>query len=255
MGNNAKKKVRSLPPLGKESKSRGRRRNEAPAGLDVQVPDRQRLIGSPAPQSFRNKLQERQQRFKKSGSSSDFPTITLSACEDSDDEDDEGFVQRDSVIQVGQVGGGLKSRTNSASGLSMSSIGGLVELHRSISARSGLTPPPRFLSMKDTHGNEVVSELSGALESQSEGEEKVKEEPAVKGKSGRQRRNSNLPSMSPSRSSSSHGGKLPSKYEPLEPIKTREGSQHSQHSHHSHHSRQGRHPRGHIGRRRRSCSD
>ena len=41
-----------------------------------------------------------------------------------------------------QVGGGLKSRTNSASGLSMSSIGGLVELHRSLSARSGLTPPP-----------------------------------------------------------------------------------------------------------------
>ena len=40
------------------------------------------------------------------GSSSDFPTITLSACEDSDDEDDEGFVQRDSVIQVGQVRGG-----------------------------------------------------------------------------------------------------------------------------------------------------
>ena len=38
---------------------------QAPAGLDVQVPDRQRLIGSPAPQSFRNKLQERQQRFKK----------------------------------------------------------------------------------------------------------------------------------------------------------------------------------------------
>ena len=39
-----------------------------------------------------------------SGSSSDFPTITLSACEDdSDEDDDEGFVQRDSVIQVGQV--------------------------------------------------------------------------------------------------------------------------------------------------------
>jgi len=255
MGNNAKKKVRSLPPLGKESKSRGRRRNEAPAGLDVQVPDRQRLIGSPAPQSFRNKLQERQQRFKKSGSSSDFPTITLSACEDdSDEEEDEGFVQRDSVIQVGQVGGGLKSRTNSASGLSMSSIGGLVELHRSLSARSGLTPPPRFLSMKDTHGNEVVSELSGAMESQSEGEEKVEEQPAVKAKFGRHRRNSNLPSLSPSRSSSSHEGKLPSKYEPLDPIKTREGSQHSHHSQ-GHHSRHGRHPRGHIGRRRRSCSD
>ena len=41
-----------------------------------------------------------------SGSSSEFPTITLSACEDdSDEEDDEGFVQRDSVIQVGQVRG------------------------------------------------------------------------------------------------------------------------------------------------------
>ena len=151
-----------------------------------------------------------------------------------------------------QVGGGLKSRTNSASGLSMSSIGGLVELHRSLSARSGLTPPPRFLSMKDTHGNEVVSELSGGLESHSEGEEKVKEEPVVKAKTGRHRRNSNLPSLSPSRSSSSHGGKLPSKYEPLDPIKTREGSQHRQHSHHSRH---GRHPGGHIGRRRRSCSD
>ena len=65
MGNNAKKKVRSLPPLGKE-RSRGRRKTEvrvkervvsvsrelcqAPAGLDVQLPDRQRLIGSPAPQ-------------------------------------------------------------------------------------------------------------------------------------------------------------------------------------------------------------
>ena len=36
---------------------------------------------------------------------SEFPTITLSACEDdSDDEEDEGgFVQRDSFIDVGQV--------------------------------------------------------------------------------------------------------------------------------------------------------
>ena len=39
-----------------------------------------------------------------------------------------------------------------------------MELHRSLSARSGLTPPPRFLSMKDTHGNEVMSELSGSLD-------------------------------------------------------------------------------------------
>ena len=135
----------------------------------------------------------------------------------------------------------------------MSSIGGLVELHRSLSARSGLTPPPRFLSMKDTHGNEVVSELSGSLESQSDSEEKSREY-GGKEKSGRHRhrRNSNLPSLSPSRSSSSlassHGGKLPSKYEPLDPIKTREGSQHSQHSQHRHHGR-------HIGRRRKSWSD
>ena len=125
-----------------------------------------------------------------------------------------------------------------------------MELHRSLSARSGLTPPPRFLSMKDTHGNEVVSELSGSLESTSDSEEKARVQPGP-AKSGRHRhrRNSNLPSMSPSRSSSSlasshgHGGKLPSKYEPLDPIKT-------QHGHHARHR-----DRGHIGRRRRSCSD
>ena len=79
-----------------------------------------------------------------------------------------------------------------------------MELHRSLSARSGLTPPPRFLSMKDTHGNEVVSELSGSLESTSDSEEKARVQPGP-AKSGRHRhrRNSNLPSMSPSRSSSS----------------------------------------------------
>ena len=40
-----------------------------------------------------------------SGSSSEFPTITLSAAEnDSDeDEDDDGNVQKDSFIEVGQV--------------------------------------------------------------------------------------------------------------------------------------------------------
>ena len=36
---------------------------------------------------------------------------------------------------VGQVGGGLRSRTNSASNLSMNSIGSLVEIHRTMSAR------------------------------------------------------------------------------------------------------------------------
>merc|ERR1719232_2372087 len=43
--------------------------------------------------------------FKKSGSSSEFPTITLSAAEnDSDeDDDDDGYVQKDSFIEVGQV--------------------------------------------------------------------------------------------------------------------------------------------------------
>merc|ERR1712029_150572 len=79
--------------------------------------------------------------FKKSGSSSEFPTITLSAAEnDSDeDDDDEGYDQKDSFIEVGQVGsGGLRSRHN-----------------------SGLTPPPRFLSMTDSSGNQVVSEITG----------------------------------------------------------------------------------------------
>merc|ERR1712012_1217602 len=43
--------------------------------------------------------------FKKSGSSSEFPTITLSAAEnDSDEDDDDGYVQKDSFIEVGQVG-------------------------------------------------------------------------------------------------------------------------------------------------------
>ena len=42
--------------------------------------------------------------WPQSGSMSEFPTITLSACEDdSDDDEDEGFVQRDSFIDVGQV--------------------------------------------------------------------------------------------------------------------------------------------------------
>ena len=67
------------------------------------MPDRQRLIGSPAPQSMRRISEKHQKSFKKSGSG---PTITLSACEDdSDDEEDEEneHVQRDSVINVGQV--------------------------------------------------------------------------------------------------------------------------------------------------------
>ena len=37
----------------------------------------------------------------------------------------------------------------------MTSIGSLVETYRSMSARSGLTPPPRFLSMKNDQGNQV----------------------------------------------------------------------------------------------------
>ena len=34
---------------------------------------------------------------------SEFPTITLSACEDDDEEDEALGVQRDSVMQVGEV--------------------------------------------------------------------------------------------------------------------------------------------------------
>ena len=35
---------------------------------------------------------------------SDFPTITLSACEDEDDDDEDLGFQRDSVMEVGEVG-------------------------------------------------------------------------------------------------------------------------------------------------------
>ena len=92
MGNNTKKKVRSLPPLGKDSKSKGKKKSEVSdncpqtsylnfyvfdfqftsnffidvvfqGGLDVQIPDRQRLIGSPAPQSMRR--QNKIKAFKK----------------------------------------------------------------------------------------------------------------------------------------------------------------------------------------------
>jgi len=252
MGNNTKKKVRSLPPLGKESKSKGKKK---PEGLDVQIPDRQRLIGSPAPQSMRNKIRQ-QKTFKKSSSSSEFPTITLSACEDDSDDDsddDGGLVQKDSFIDVGQVGGGLRSRTSSASNLSISSIGSLVDLHRSMSARSGLTPPPRFLSMKNDQGNQVVSELT-QLGSEDAPDSLEKPEPERKPRSGRhlsRRRSSNLPSLtrSPSRASNSsslasslgHGTKLPTKYSPLDPIKS--GGQGHRHKEHRR-----------IGRRRRSRS-
>ena len=64
MGNNSKKKVHSLPPLGKDSKSRGRKRTDG-GGLDVHVPDRQRLIGSPAPQSMRRISEKHNRAFKK----------------------------------------------------------------------------------------------------------------------------------------------------------------------------------------------
>jgi len=250
MGNNTKKKVRSLPPLGKESRSKSKKRHE---GLEVQMPDRQRLIGSPAPQSMRRISEKHQKSFKKSGSVSEFPTITLSACEDdSDDDEDEDneHVQRDSVIEVGQVGGGLRSRTNSASNLSMASIGSLVETYRSMSARSGLTPPPRFLSMKNDQGNQVVSELTQLEKGDTEDNDKAPDTASSahsghghghhKARSGRHRRNSNLPSLSPSRSGSSNGH-IPSKYSPLDPIKT--GSGHET-----------RHKHRHIGRRRRSSS-
>jgi len=81
-----KKKIHNLPPLG-NSKNKGGRRNsrsQSQGCLGVAVPDRQRLIGSPAPQALRRG--DRQHKLKKNGSMSEFPTITLSACED--DEDD-----------------------------------------------------------------------------------------------------------------------------------------------------------------------
>jgi len=128
----------------------------------------------------------------------------------------------------------------------MTSLGSLVEIHRTMSARSGLTPPPRFLSMKDNTGTTVMSELTSQLENVSTGGADTDHKPrSSRHRSSRdRRRNSALPSLSPSRSgssslSSSHGhGKIPSKYSPLDPIKTRNHREHK-----------------HIGRsRRRSTS-
>lgn len=124
----------------------------------------------------------------------------------------------------------------------MTSLGSLVEIHRSMSARSGLTPPPRFLSMKDGQGTMVMSELT-QLDNVEKGDTDQKPEKqnhetrhrtGQRSSRGHHRRNSALPSLSPSRSgssslSSSHGnGKLPSKYPTLDPIKTR---QHREHKH------------------------
>ena len=141
-----------------------------------------------------------------------------------------------------------------------------------MSARSGLTPPPRFLSMKNDQGNQVitayklslmltlmfvvqvVSELT-QLGSEDTGPERTERPEADKQpRSGRhlsRRRSSNLPSLarSPSRTSASsslasslgHGGALPTKYSPLDPIKS------GGHGHrHKEHRR--------IGRRRKSRS-
>ena len=68
------------------------------------------------------------------------------------------FYKCEFLLKVGATS--LGSRNTSASGLSMRSIGSIVELHRSLSlgSRSGLTPPPRVISMRDNDGNEVVTE-------------------------------------------------------------------------------------------------
>eukprot|EP00090_Calanus_glacialis_P001284 TRINITY_DN10900_c0_g1_i2.p1 TRINITY_DN10900_c0_g1~~TRINITY_DN10900_c0_g1_i2.p1 ORF type:complete len:236 (-),score=75.82 TRINITY_DN10900_c0_g1_i2:65-772(-) len=224
-----KKKIHSLPPLGSTKvKGMGKNaRNESLGCLDVQIPDRQRLIGSPAPQALR-RVNEKHRQLKKNGSMSDFPTITLSACEDEDDDDEDLGFQRDSVMEVGEVGASsLGSRNSSASGLSMASIGSIVELHRSLSlgSRSGLTPPPRVISMRDSDGNEVVTEWQSVLSIESKSEEigSYATDREVISKP-------NLPSLGSSRTGSSlggslgHGAKLPNKYPPLEPIKSRERS-------------------------------
>lgn len=220
-----KKKIHSLPPLGSTKVKGGGKnaRNESLGCLDVQVPDRQRLIGSPAPQALR-RVNEKHRQLKKNGSMSDFPTITLSACEDEDDDEEDLGFQRDSVMEVGASS--LGSRNSSASGLSMASIGSIVELHRSLSlgSRSGLTPPPRVISMRDSEGNEVVTEWQSAQNIETKSEEMI-------GSYATDREvisKPNLPSLGSSRTGSSlgsslgHGAKLPNKYPPLEPIRTRE---------------------------------
>ncbi|XP_023343536.1 uncharacterized protein LOC111712995, partial [Eurytemora carolleeae] len=152
-----KKKVHSLPPLeGKRRDSKQSLRTQS-LGLGVGMPDRQRIIGSPAPQAYRQQIEKNRNKKGSNG-----PTITLSAAEDEDeDDDDEDFlIQRDSVLEVGQVGCGKKSRINSSLSLySVASLGSAVEQSRASSGRrSGLSPPPRVISMMDAQGNHVTTE-------------------------------------------------------------------------------------------------
>jgi len=122
------------------------------------MPDRQRIIGSPAPQAYRQ-LNERHRHSRKKNSTGEFPTITLSAAESEDEDDDHSFNQRDSVIEVG-TGGGKLDGHRSDSRQSSLSLYSVVEMQRSLSMSSsnGLTPPPRVISLRDQEGNQMTTE-------------------------------------------------------------------------------------------------
>jgi len=225
-----RKKVHSLPPLEKN--------NSRSQSLGVDLPDRQRLIGSPAPHVLK-KMNQRKDHDKRSlSASSEFPTITLSACEDSKHEKSHLSLQRDSVVEVGQVGGGKPKSGGTGGGgggggrpgsnlsilsiASMASIGNMVEQYKNVNSRSALTPPPRVISMRDSDGNHVVTEWAVPGIEQAT-EEKSEETIGGPGADREVINKSNLPSLG---GDVRLGSSLPSKYPPLEPIKSRERSRH-----------------------------
>lgn len=223
-----RKKVHSLPPLEKS--------NSRSQSLGVDLPDRQRLIGSPAPHILK-KMNQRKDHDKRSlSASSEFPTITLSVCEDSKHEKSHLSLQRDSVVEVGEVGSG-KPKTGGTGGggrpgsnlsilsiASMASIGNMVEQYKNVNSRSALTPPPRVISMRDSDGNHVVTEWAvPGIEQQQATEGKSEETIGGPGADREVISKPNLPSLG---GDVRLGSSLPSKYPPLEPIKSRERSRH-----------------------------
>merc|ERR1712110_35329 len=155
---------------------------------------------------------------------------TLSACDDDDDEeeDDDLFaIQRDTVLDVGEVGSsrGRHPRLGSSrSFYSVASISSLIEEHRN---RDGLTPPPRVITMRDKEtGAEVVTEWQSqhSLRSHSAGSTSPSEKGRLPVKSTLPKLPKASVEISPHSSAGSHHSSSLSKYPALEPIRSRERS-------------------------------
>jgi len=210
------KKVRSLPPLEGKKNKKTKDRSQS---LNVQVPDRQRIIGSPAPQAYRE-INERKSKKppRKSKSQGDYPTITLSAAE-SEDEDYEDASQMGSYSRQ-------ESIKSSLSMYSISTVATALEKTRLMSA-GGLTPPPRVVSLSGQEGHQVHTEWqvpgTQSLDVSSSSEDLQKKKSSRDSKEITSPRTS-LPALTRSSTASSrdiHSGRkvLPNKYPTLDPIK------------------------------------